>query len=71
MNFSSVITDELQGLNNSQLKSIYRYIKFIKSLKKEKTKQGEEISLAEIWQITAKSPGNWSRDLEEMREERL
>ena len=68
MNFSTVITEELKGLNNRQLKSIYR---FIKSLKKEKPKQEEEISLAEIWQITAKSPGNWSRDIEEMREERL
>jgi hypothetical protein len=63
-----VITEELKGLDNDQLKSIYR---FIKSFKKEKSSMEEEISLEEIWQITSKSQGSWSRDVEEMREERL
>ena len=68
MNFSAVINEELKGLNNDQLKSIYR---FIKSFKKEKSNTKEEISLEEIWQITSKSEGSWSKTAEEMREERL
>jgi len=68
MNYSVVISEELKGLDSRQLKAIYR---FIKSFKKEKAKQEEEISLAEIWRITANAPGNWSSELEEMREERL
>jgi hypothetical protein len=69
MNVSTVITEELKGLNSRKLESVYR---FIKSLKTKKQKQQEEvISLAEIWQITAKTPGNWSREIQEMREDRL
>jgi hypothetical protein len=68
MNYSSVIAEELKGLNNDQLKSIYR---FIKSFKREKQTLKQEISLEEIWQITSRSKGNWSKAVEEMREERL
>ena len=68
MNLSSVIADELNGLNEYQLKSIY---KIIKSFKKEKTTPKEEISLEEVWQITSKSKGSWSKVVEEMREERF
>ena len=68
MNLSTVIADELKGLNEYQLKSIY---KIIKSFKKEKTTPKEEISLEEVWQITSKSKGNWSQVVEEMREDRF
>lgn len=68
MNYSSVIAEELKGLNNDQLKSIYR---FIKSFKREKKNLKEEISLEEIWQITSRSKASWSKAVEEMREERL
>lgn len=68
MNYSAVISEELKGLNGHQLKAIYR---FIKSFKKERVKPQEEVSLAEIWRITSKTPGNWSSELEEMREERF
>jgi hypothetical protein len=68
MNYSSVIAEELKGLDNDQLLSIYR---FIKSFKKEKQTLKEEISLEEIWQITSRSKGSWSKAVEEMREERL
>jgi hypothetical protein len=68
MNLSSVIVDELKGLNDAQLRSIHR---IIKSFKKEKMMPGEEISLEEVWQITSKSEGSWSRVVEEMREDRL
>jgi len=44
MNYSSVIAEELKGLNNDQLKSIYR---FIQSFKREKQTLKEEISLRE------------------------
>lgn len=68
MNLSSVISKELKGLNDNQLKSIYR---IIKSFKKGKTNSKEEISLEEIWQITSKSKGSWSKTVEEMREDRI
>jgi hypothetical protein len=68
MNLSSVIADELNGLNEYQLKSIY---KIIKSFKREKTTPKEEISLEEVWRITSKSKGSWSKVVEEMREERF
>lgn len=68
MNLSTVIAHELKGLNEHQLKSIY---KIIKSLKREKIIPKEEISLEEVWQITSKSKGNWSQVVEEMREERF
>lgn len=68
MNYSSVIAEELKELNTGQLKSIYR---FIKSFKREKQTFKEEISLEEIWRITSRSKGSWSKAVEEMREERL
>jgi len=68
MNLSSVVAEEIKGLNNKQLKLIYQYIK---SFKKEKTSLNEDISLEEIWKITAKSGSNWSKEIEEMREERF
>ncbi|MCK4764047.1 MAG: hypothetical protein KAW12_17745 [Candidatus Aminicenantes bacterium] len=68
MNLSAVITEELEGLNRDQLKSVYR---IIKSFKREKITPKEEISLEEIWQITSKTGGSWSEAVEEMREERL
>jgi len=68
MNYSFVIAEELKGLSNDQLKSIYR---FIKSFKREKQNLKEEISLEEIWRITSRSKGSWSKAVEEMREERL
>jgi hypothetical protein len=68
MNLSYAITEELKGLNDDQKKSIY---KIIKSLKKEKIKPKEEIPLQEIWQITSKSEGSWSKTVEDMREERI
>lgn len=68
MNLSSVISEELKGLSNDQLQSLYR---LIKAFKEVKNKPEGEISLEEIWQITAKSKGSWSKAVEEMREERL
>jgi hypothetical protein len=68
MNLSSVVAEELKGLNDQQLNAIYRYIK---SFKKEKPLIDEEISLEEVWKITAKSGPNWSKDVEQMREERF
>ena len=65
MNLSSVVAEEIKGLNNKQLKLIYQYIK---SFKKEKTPLNEDISLEEVWKITAKSGSNWSKEIEEMRE---
>ncbi len=65
MNLSSVVAKEIKGLNNKQLKLIYQYIK---SFKKEKTSLNEDISLEEVWKITAKSGSNWSKEIEEMRE---
>ena len=67
MNLSSVISKELQGLNDNQLKSIY---KIVKSFKKKKI-QEDRIPLEEIWKITSKSKGSWSKTVEEMREERF
>ena len=46
MNLSSVISKELRGLNDNQLKSVYR---IIKSFKKEKTYHKDEISLSSAW----------------------
>jgi hypothetical protein len=68
MNLSAAIAKELKGLNDDQIKSIY---KIIKSFKREKTKPKEEIPLEEIWRITSKSKGSWSKVVEEIREERL
>lgn len=65
MNLSSVISKELKGLNDNQLKSIYRIVKSFK----KKTIQKDRISLDEIWKITSKSEGSWSKTVEEMREE--
>jgi hypothetical protein len=68
MNFSTVVAEELKGLNDKQLDAIYRYIK---SFKKEKPSINEEISLEEVWAITANSGTSWSKDVEQMREERF
>jgi len=68
MNLSTVVAEELKGLNDKQLDAIYRYIK---SFKKEKPPINEEISLEEVWAITANSGTSWSKDVEQMREERF
>jgi hypothetical protein len=68
MNFSTAVAEELKGLNDKQLNAIYRYIK---SFKKEKPCIDEVISLEEVWKITANSGPSWSKDVEQMREERF
>jgi hypothetical protein len=65
MNLSAAITEELKGLSDDQLQSIYR---FIRSYKREKSTPKEEISLEEIWHITSSSKGSWSKTVEDMRE---
>ncbi len=68
MNVSTMVAEELKGLNDKQLRAIYRYLK---SFKKEKTHIDESISLEEVWKITANSGPSWSKDIEQMREERF
>jgi len=67
MSLSSAISKELKGLNDYQLKSIYRIVKSYK----KKTIRKDSVSLEEIWKITSKSKGSWSKTVEEMREERF
>jgi hypothetical protein len=68
MNYSTMVAEELKGLNDKQLSAIYRYVK---SFKKEKRRIDEGISLEEVWRITANSGSSWSKDIEQMREERF
>lgn len=71
MSISSVVAEELKGLNDDQLHSIYRLIKSLKKQKATPATSQAEIPLEEIWRITAKDKSSWSQTVEEIREERF
>jgi hypothetical protein len=68
---STAVAEELKGLNDDQLRSIYMLIKSFKKQKSAPTDSVKEIPLKEIRKITSKTKGSWSQTVEDLREERF
>jgi light-regulated signal transduction histidine kinase (bacteriophytochrome) len=68
MSLSSVVAEELRGLNDDQIRSIYR---IIKSFKKEKAKRNAGISLELQKTMAAKQEGKsrWTHAANRLKSE--